>query len=468
VKNNPSVPVSCSGRRCRTFFWVAITVAVWANFFAAPCSALAAENIVQPYGLNSRPPAVGYLQMPDRADGMFPGLLSRTGAFRDAAHLVPDDALIPYDLIAPFWSDGAMKSRWVSVPDGKKINFTPAGEWLFPRGTVFVKTFELATNETNPSVKRRLETRVLVCDETGGVYGVTYKWRADNRDADLLETNLSEAIAIQTATGSRTQTWYYPSRQDCLVCHTANAGFVLGVKTRQLNRDFTYPSGLADNELRAWNHIGLFDTNLNGADLKNLPALANAADPSRSLEDRARSYLDANCANCHRPGGTVAFFDARYDTPLARQNLINGRVLIDQRIDGARVIAPNDIWRSILYMRANTTEAFRMPTLARNTIDGQGMALLRQWIESLPGPPVLSPPEISPRGGNFNKSVAVTLKSEPGATIRYTVDGTVPTTSDLLYEKPIQLTGPTILRAKAFKPGFNKSITTQEIFLVGE
>jgi hypothetical protein len=109
-----------------------------------------------------------------------------------------------------------------------------------------------------------------------------------------------------------------------------------------------------------------------------------------------------------------------------------------------------------------------MPVLARNTIDEAGMKLLRQWIESLPGPPVLPPPEISPRGGSFTNPVDVILKSEPGATIRYTLDGTVPTTSDLLYEKPVRLSGPTILRAKAFKPGFTKSITTQEIFLVGE
>ncbi len=136
-------------------------------------------------------------------------------------------------------------------------------------------------------------------------------------------------------------------------------------------------------------------------------------------------------------------------------------------IDGPHVIAPNDIWRSILYLRADTTEAFKMPPLARNTIDEQGMKLLRQWIESLPGPPVLPPPEISPGGGNFAKPVEVVLKSEPGATIRYTLDGTVPTTSDLLYEKPVQLTGPTILRAKAFKPGFTKSITSQEIFIIG-
>jgi mono/diheme cytochrome c family protein len=242
---------------------------------------------------------------------------------------------------------------------------------------------------------------------------------------------------------------------------------VLGVKTRQLNRGFTYPSGITDNELRTWNHLGLFDTNLDEADLKNFPALVNATDTTRSLEDRARSYLDANCANCHRPRGTVAYFDARYDTPLVQQNLIDGPVLIDERINNPHIIAPNDIWRSILYMRTDTTDSFKMPPLARNQIDEQGMKLLRQWIESLPGPPVLPPPEISPHGGNFDKPVEVILKSEPGATIRYTLDGTVPTTSDFLYEKPLQVTSPTILRATAFKLGFTKSITSQEIFLIG-
>lgn len=437
-------------------------------FFAPQFSLLAGADMSRGYGLGSRPEAKAYLQMPKRADGTFPGLLSQTGAFKDLTRLQPEDALIPYDLIVPFWSDGAVKSRWVSVPTDRKIKFASTGEWVFPSGTVFVKTFTMATNELNPNSQRRLETRLLVCDADGGVYGATYKWRADNRDADLLTSNLTEVITIQTATGVRTQAWYYPSRQDCLTCHTANAGYVLGVKTRQLNRDFTYPSGVTNNELRTWNHLSLFDKNLTEAQIKNFPKLARLDDLTQSLEIRARSYLDVNCANCHRPQGTVAFFDARFDTPLAQQNLIGGRVLIDQRIDGARVIAPNDHWRSILFMRGNTTEAFKMPPLARNTIDEQGMALLRQWIASLPGPPVLPPPDISPRGGNVGKLVAVTLKSEPGATIRYTEDGTVPTPSDLLYEKPIQLTGPTILRAKAFKPGSTKSITSQEIFLMGE
>src|SRR5271155_397965 len=79
----------------------------------------AAEKISEPYGLDLRPPAKAFLQMPGRADGTFPKLLSQTGAFKDTARLAPNDTLIPYDLIVPFWSDGAAKLRWISVPDGK-------------------------------------------------------------------------------------------------------------------------------------------------------------------------------------------------------------------------------------------------------------------------------------------------------------------------------------------------------------
>src|SRR6266567_3080935 len=84
---------------------------------------------------------------------------------------------------------------------GEQIGFIPTGEWLFPAGTIFVKHFELATNDNNPSLKRRLETRLLVRDTNGAVYGVTYKWRADNSEADLLTSSLTEAILVTNATG---------------------------------------------------------------------------------------------------------------------------------------------------------------------------------------------------------------------------------------------------------------------------
>ena len=108
-------------------------------------------------------------------------------------------------------------------------------------------------------ISRDSMRRKLVRDARGGVYGATYKWREDNSEADLVSSPATDVIGITTATGVRTQTWYYPSREDCLVCHTATAGGVLGVNSRQMNRDITYPSGISDNQIRAWNHVGLFD-----------------------------------------------------------------------------------------------------------------------------------------------------------------------------------------------------------------
>lgn len=430
----------------------------------------AASNAADPapYGLTARQPTRAYLNMPERSNGRIPQLLSQTGAFKDVRHLTPSDGLIPYDLVVAFWSDGAKKSRWISIPSGT-IRFAPTGEWVFPRGTVFVKTFELPTDESNPDITRRLETRLLVCDSDGGVYGVVYKWRADGSDAELLPDSLTEKIRITSRLGqSHEQTWYYPARKDCLTCHNSLAGGVLGVKTRQMNRSLAYPSGTTDNQLRAWNHLGLFVPGLDEADLPRLPTLAAAADSSRSLEDRARSYLDANCSQCHRPGGTVAYFDARWDTPLHKQQLINGSVLIDEGIDHPRVIAPHDIWRSIAFMRVDTNDDVRMPPIARETVDQQGVALLREWIDSLPGRDVLDPPTMSPAGGTFDKSIAVALSSsETGAEIRYTLDGSEPGPTDALYAAPIRLTSATVLRARAYKSGFTHSITAQNVFIVG-
>jgi uncharacterized repeat protein (TIGR03806 family) len=436
---------------------------------SAPTVRADSRSEPHPYGLVSRIAPTPYLRMPHTADGKIPSLLSQTGAFSVTRSLVPSRGLIPYDLVEAFWSDGANKSRWVAVPNGK-IKYSVTGDWIFPKGTVFIKTFELPTDAANPGVKRRLETRLLVCDSNGGVYGVDYKWRPDNSDADLLSASQTEEIPIKSATGEvRKQMWYYPSRPDCQTCHNPNTSGVLGVKARQMNRAFAYPTGVTDNELRTWNHLGLFAPELNEADLANVPTLAPADDASRTLQDRARSYLDANCSQCHRPGGTVAYFDARYDTPIEKQEIIDGPVLIDQGIDRPRIVSPHDIWRSIMFMRVNTVDDIKMPPLARETIDQKGVQLLRDWITSLPGRAVLAPPAMTPQGGTFTGPVEISLtEPEPGADIRYTLDGSAPGPTDMRYEKPVKLDGPTVLRARAYKDGFTRSITAQEVFIIGK
>ncbi len=430
----------------------------------APADAAQAAG---PFGVAHRIESKPYLNMPATPGGGIPLLLSQTGAFKDVRTLETVDALIPYDLVVPFWSDGARKQRFIAVPKGK-IAFAPTGAWTFPAGTVFVKTFALPTDARDPRIERRLETRLLMVGPDSSVYGVVYKWRADLSDADLLPGSLSESIPMRGADGkSHEQTWYYPSRKDCMTCHTALARGVLGMKARQMNHDFAYPSGVTDNELRVFNHLGLFEPALREDQIPAFGRLASSTDGSQSLEDRARSYLDANCSHCHRPGGTVANFDARYETPLDRQNLVDGPVLIDQGIDRPRIIAPHDIWRSIAFMRVNTVGDIRMPPIDRETIDQAGVELLQQWIDSMPGRAVLAPPVIQPAGGTFAGTVRIILSEpEPGADIRYTLDGSVPGPKDPRYGEPIMLSGPAVLRARAFKDGFTKSIAAQEVFVV--
>lgn len=429
--------------------------------FACALLAVAAGSAAAP-----RDASVPYLNMPRDPRQAFPALLSATGAFADVRTLQPARGLRPYDLNVPFWSDGAQKLRWMALPPGD-IGFAGSAPWTFPPGTVFVKTFVLATDATNPQATRRLETRLLMVGESGSVYGATYRWRPDNSDADLLTDAETAAIPVKGVDGlTRNQNWYFPSRQDCLACHTRAAGGVLGVNTRQLNRGAGRPGSKRGDPLREWNRAGILQPRIAEPDFATLPRLAAADDMTRSVEERARSYLDANCAQCHRPGGTVAGFDARYATPLDAQSLVAGKVLIDQGIDRARIIAPHDPWRSMALLRMNTTGDIRMPPLARQTIDEGGVELIRSWILSLEGPEVAAPPRISPAGGAFAGAVHVELAAEPGAEIRYTTDGSAPGPRDEKYEGPLQLTQATTLRARAYKAGATRSVIVQETYQV--
>lgn len=324
-----------------------------------------------------------------------PALLSQVGAFTNLTTLAPAPGLITYDVNTPLWSDAAAKYRWLAVPNNgthntaaEQITFSPTNEWQFPAGTVFVKHFELAASETNSSPVHRLETRFLVRDQNGGVYGVTYKWRADGSDADLLLGGATQDYSITTATGIRTQHWTFPSRLDCATCHNANAKGVLGLKTHQMNGDHFYPqTGRTDNQLRTLGHLGMFSSeyseSLLASYLKSF-AITNTAQP---LVTRVRSYIDANCSHCHRPGGQRANFDARYTVPLEQQNLIYGAVFDAVNGPTDRVVRPQDLLHSMLHNRANRVGALQMPPIAKNMIDTNAMQLFADWIMSLPTGP---------------------------------------------------------------------------------
>lgn len=345
------------------------------------------------YAISCRPNAKAYLDMPVVAASDLsnvPTLLSQTGAFSDVVYMTTIDSLIPYEPIAKLWSDRAEKLRWVSIPSGEKVVWAEEGKWQWPPGTVFVKHFALPVDESNPSILRRLETRLIVVRDDELVYGVTYKWREDNSDADLLTTALAEDVTVFSSVGSWQQTWNYPGPTDCLSCHNTEAKGVLGLKTASLNGDLNYPSGITDNQLVTLNQLGIFSTELDELEIPDYPAHANISDQTKTLEHRVRSYWDINCASCHGPQGIAALWDARYETPLADQGVINGPLAnqrdysADYGLSDPKVVDPGNIDNSILYIRDKSIDLDdRMPPLGRVLEDTGYLEVLEQWINSL-------------------------------------------------------------------------------------
>jgi mono/diheme cytochrome c family protein len=324
---------------------------------------------------------VSRLVYTNRSGRLLPPTLAATGAFADVTTLTPSEGVVPYDVNVPFWSDGAHKQRWFSIPRiAPKIGFLPTNHWSFPSGMIWIQHFELELTNGVAASRRRLETRILVRDNTEyGAYGVTYRWDTSRTNATLVpEEGLDETFLIHDGDFVRTQLWRYPSRNECLSCHTPQSKYVLGFNTAQLNRDFNY-NGVVDNQLRALWHAGY----LGGyaPNVSSLPALAPAHDETVSLEYRVRSFLMANCSHCHQPGAAgQGFFDARLGTPTASAGLVGG-ALINPSIDPQnRVITPGSPSRSMLLARLTTLGVGRMPPVATTELDQEAISLVSRWI----------------------------------------------------------------------------------------
>jgi len=311
-----------------------------------------------------------------------PATLTATGAFTNLANLTPAAGIVEYAPNISFWSDFAQKQRWFSVPAvANKITFAAEGNWSFPAGTVWIKHFNLELTRGDPSTARRIETRFLV-KTAAGVYGVTYRWTADQTEAILVpEEAASEGIDINDGGVIHTQVWGYPSRSQCLQCHTPVAGYALSFNTPQLNGTHAYASGPA-NQLAALAAAGYFNT-ATIPDPATLRALAPATDPSATLEYKVRSFLAANCVQCHQPGGEAqGLWDARISTPTASAGLVNG-ALVDNAGDSAnRVITPGDLLHSMLLTRISSRGANQMPPLASYEVDDADVAMVSAWIHA--------------------------------------------------------------------------------------
>ena len=299
----------------------------------------------------------------------FPDRLSKTGCVDPGDVKKPAAGLVPYGVNAALWSDGASKERWLAVPDGKSIGVSDVdGDFDFPSGSVLVKTFSLGG--------KRIETRLFMRHDDGGWNGYTYEWLDDESDAVLLPAGKTKTVGMQT--------WTYPSRSDCVSCHTDAAGRSLGLELGQLNGEYTYPStNRISNQLKTLDHIGMFDKPLG----KPVDQILAYPDPygTAAVDQRARAYLHSNCSNCHRPkGGGRGNMDLRFGTAFTDTKSCN---VIPEAGDigvaGAMLFVPGNPAKSLLSVRAGSPAANRMPPLASSVVDAPGVKVIDDWITSV-------------------------------------------------------------------------------------
>jgi uncharacterized repeat protein (TIGR03806 family) len=288
-----------------------------------------------------------------------PVSLLATRCFDLAAPAGHPAGAIAYDVTTPLWSDGATKERFVVVPKGASVTARADGDLVFPVGTIAVKTFAVDG--------KRVETRLFVQHELEDWVGYSYAWNEAGTDAELVIGNRVKALA-----GGKS--WYFPSRADCAACHTPAAGYTLGLEAKQLAG---HGDALQRLEAKVASNVPR-----GGAELVAVDAPAPATG-----EARARSYLHANCAMCHREGsatGTVVDLDLRVDTPLAATGLCKeaqaGTLGLAK---GARVVAPGDPAASVLVARMRALDERRMPKLASRVVDEAGVAAVEAWIRGL-------------------------------------------------------------------------------------
>jgi uncharacterized repeat protein (TIGR03806 family) len=298
------------------------------------------------------------------APNTFPQLLSETGCF-DAEDLTqPASGVIPFGLISPLWSDGAGKGRFLAIPDGTTIAVEADGDWTFPVGSIIIKNFGLEADKL-------FETRLLIRHDDGEWAGYTYEWNDAGTDADLLPAGKAKEVAGQP--------WLYPSRQQCLRCHTTAAGRTIGPETAQLNRLFAYPDGRIANQLETLDYIGLL------AGLPDTPAALPEVTGSGTAQARAKSYLHINCSGCHRPGGPVGVgMDLRYETPLYGMGICDmAPVRGELGLTDPALLSPGQPTRSVMLERMKRTDVHRMPPLGTALVDDTGVGVVQEWIESL-------------------------------------------------------------------------------------
>lgn len=314
----------------------------------------------------------------------FPRKLSETGLFESVRDHKVARGIIPYSVNSPGWNDGATVERFLALPGDTQIAYTSNRGWNFSDGAVLMQTLSIDCPSPDGVKQRRIETRILTRQQNEW-NGYSYQWNREQDDGLLVDSSGKDLVLTVATSDSSTdqQKWRIPSRAECMSCHSRAVNYVLGMTELQLNRPHKYGQ-VQDNQLRTFAHIGLFSSGYR--ETAQRKRLVDPHDTSASLEDRAKSYLHANCSCCHvEAGGGNSRMQLEYTNSLDKMNIIS--TYPQHNTFGIRqplIVAPGEPERSILLARVSRRGPGQMPPLATNRVDSNSARLLREWIESIP------------------------------------------------------------------------------------
>ena len=334
---------------------------------------------------------ISWITKPDSSPPGYKLNLSEYGFFKGKiAEMTPAENVIPYELNTPLFSDYARKARFIRLPEGATVAYNDSLVLDFPKGTEIVKTFYYPVDARNPEKGRQLiETRVLIHEE-GGWKALPYVWNEAQTEATLDVAGARRDVSWKDEKGKKQKISYaVPNMNQCKGCHLRGEELTpIGPSARQLNGTQTYHTEETHNQLAYWSEAGILK---DLPDLADVPSVPSWTDPhSGTLEERARAYLDINCAHCHNPDGPAntsgLYLDVHTEDPaklgIRKSPIAAGRGSGGRKYD----IDPGNPNASILVYRMESEDpGVMMPELSRKLLHQEGIDLIREWIAGMPG-----------------------------------------------------------------------------------
>ncbi len=315
--------------------------------------------------------------------------LSEYGFFNGAlAAQQPVAGILPYALNTPLFSDYAEKLRFIKVPPGHSAPYNADKVLDFPVGTILIKTFYYPHDARNPAKGRQLlETRLLL-HEMSGWKALEYIWNDEQTEAFLEVAGDTKPVSWIDEKGTKQSVDYkIPNLNQCKGCHNQNEKLLpIGPSARQLNGRLAYGDS-TENQLLHWQRLGM---------LTSMPALDQVSKMPKwndvetgTTAQRARAWLDINCAHCHSPEGparTSGLFLHWQETNATALGIMKAPVAAGRGSGGMLYdIVPGHPDKSIFIYRIESLDPGEMmPELGRRMVHREGAQLVREWIQALP------------------------------------------------------------------------------------